>query len=378
MIKNNRNFHNRHAVRKPVVSLLFACFVLLFIGCTTQTETVGPASDLPACHIIYDAGSKATRLYVYEQAADGWLKHYGPRRNALADPVRGIRGKTMADVDELVNDMVSALDEMRGDGFVNKKGKTKWPAFDWQTKCNIETAAVYATAGMRLAEQDDAAGSTELWKKLNDKLSNRLGMPVITRTITGYEEGLYAWLAIREDQEDGGFGIAEMGGASVQVAFPCPNCDATRQVWVKGRNTAIASYSFLGWGQDEAWKSFGSSPACVRGAGKIYPDWNVADCAASIKVSSAVSDEINAYVSSADELLWYRTGAFRYMKNSDVDRFCREGKDSGFEPKSSCFRAVYLEHVLKTLGVPAGSFKSDLDWTLGAVVCTDTRCLETQ
>ena len=72
--------------------------VLLFLGaCTRQVEPGPTTTDLPACHIIYDAGSKRTRLYVYQQTDIGWLKHAGPKVGALADPVRKERGKTMAD-----------------------------------------------------------------------------------------------------------------------------------------------------------------------------------------------------------------------------------------------------------------------------------------
>ena len=42
----------------------------------------------------------------------------------------------------------------------------------------------------------------------------------------------------------------------------------------------IFSHSFLGWGQDEAWKKSRNIPACARGAGLKDSDWQVDDCAA--------------------------------------------------------------------------------------------------
>ena len=74
---------------------LLLLLLLLTASCTAPVEQQSIADDVPACHIIYDAGSKRTRLYVYEQSAMGWIKHHGPRTVALADPARGIRGKTM-------------------------------------------------------------------------------------------------------------------------------------------------------------------------------------------------------------------------------------------------------------------------------------------
>ncbi len=197
-----------------------------------------------------------------------------------------------------------------------------------------------------------------------------------TRTLTGYEEGLFAWLAIREGQDDGAFGVAEMGGASVQITFPCPPCQTSRPVKVKGRTTSIYSYSHRGWGQDEAWKEFAPLPACAPGVGKQNPDWEIADCAAGMELSSDAAVDLRTYTGARDELRWYLAGAFRYMRDTDIERFCREGSPTGFEPATSCFRAVYLPKVINSLGLPDSSVPTDVDWTLGAVICTSTQCLE--
>jgi hypothetical protein len=359
------------------LSLSLFTLALLLDGCTTYVEQTTPERAVSACHVIYDAGSSRTRLYIYEKTNSGWVKHHGPRTGALADPVRGNRGKSMTDAGQVVGDIVTALEDMRSDGPVNKNGKPGWPAFDWQEFCRIDSVAVYATAGMRLAEQQDAEASEMLWEMLNDKLSAALGKPVVTRTITGFEEGLFAWLAIREGQGDGAFGVTEMGGASVQVTFPCPECETSRPVKVKGQFVPVYSQSFLGWGQDDAWKKYKPMPACARGAGINNPDWQLADCAAPMGEPSVTADEIRGYLANAGEMRWYLSGAFRSMQDTDIDNYCRQGINSGFEPKTSCFRAVYLQEVLDRLGVPVESEKSDVDWTLGAVICTDTQCYET-
>ena len=140
----------------------------------------------------------------------------------------------------------------------------------------------------------------------------------------------------------------------------------------------IYSHSYLGWGQDEAWKQFAPLPACAAGIGRKSPDWQVADCVGSMGIDSDAVDEKKESLRDLEDLRWYLIGAFRYMSDSDIQQFCREGVISDFEPETSCFRAVYLQHVLDTLGVPAGSVRSSLDWTLGAAVCTDTQCLDIQ
>jgi len=367
---------NCQVLSGPTAIFLRLIVVALLLGaCTTHIENTPSKNDAPVCHVVYDAGSSRTRLYIYQQTAAGWLKHRGPRTAALADPVRENRGKTMADAGIVVDEIVTALENMRRDGPLTEYGQPEWPAFDWQTQCNIDAAAVYATAGMRLAEQQDAEASELLWKMLNDKLSAVLGIAVTTRTLTGYEEGLFAWLAIREKQGDGYFGVAEMGGASIQVTFPCPKCKTSRRVRVKGQLVPVYSYSFLAWGQDEAWKKIEYLPDCTPGIGLKKPHWKIADCAAGMVVFSDVADDIEKYIRATDGLRWYLSGAFQYMRDTDIEQFCRKGIDSGFEPQTSCFRAVYLPHVLNTLGLLAESEASDVDWTLGAVVCTATRCL---
>jgi hypothetical protein len=356
--------------------LVLLVFALSLVACSSHFEQARVTGDLSSCHIIYDAGSSKTRLYIYQQTGAGWVKHRGPKTDALADPVREIRGKTMSDAGSVVGDIVRALEDMRRDGPPNKKGAPGWPAFDWQEHCDIESVAVYATAGMRLAEQQDTAASDILWKMLNDRLAAAVGMRVVTRTLTGYEEGLFAWLAIRERQDDGVFGVAEMGGASVQITLPCPGCKISRQVKVNGHAMPINSNSYLGWGQDEAWKKLGPLSACALGVGKKNQDWEIADCAAGMEISSHASAELKKYIETRGELRWYLSGAFRHMRNTDIDHFCRQGIDSGFEPLTSCFRAVYLPRVLSTLGVPDTAEPTDVDWTLGAVICTSTQCLE--
>ena len=364
-------------LRRPRLFLLLMAVAISAAGCKSAAPRGAAAGDTSSCYVVYDAGSSRTRLFVYQRMPAGWRQHPGPTTAALADPVRGNRGKTMADAEMLVREIAGALSGIRLDGPTGADGKPQWPAFDWRTQCRVEAAAVYGTAGMRLAEQYDAQATGLIWRMLNEELVTTLGVPVTTRTLTGYEEGLYAWLAQSEARADVDFGITEMGGGSVQIAFPCPSCEDARKVRVKDRAMDIYSRSFLGWGQDEAWQAFGRTPACAWGAGLNDPAWESADCAAAMTGFANAASGVAWLVQSAGQLRWFRTDAFRYMRESDIENFCRKGIDGGFSPESSCFRAVYLDYVLRTLGVPAGAEPNDLNWTLGAVVCTATRCLDT-
>jgi len=353
-------------------AIIVLCLVLS--ACSVTSEQGGPA-PVAACQVIYDAGSGGTRLHIYQQTTAGWVKNSGPRLPALADPVRGNRNKTMADSDVLTDSIVAALVDIRSDGPLNKNGDPNWMAFDWQTQCRFDSVAVYATAGMRLAEKSNPVDSEHLWEMLNQKLSNALGMSVTTRTLTGFEEGLFAWLAARETQQDAHFGIAEMGGASAQISFPCAECKVARPVIVQDTDIAMVSFSFLGMGQDEAWKSQPDHSQCKRGVGINNPDWLMADCSDDIDIPDLIGEQVRGYVKQADVRRWLLAGAFGYSRSTDVDDFCRGNLDSDYRPESSCFRAVYQPYFLNSLGVSMGSELNDADWTLGAAICTVSDCL---
>jgi len=354
--------------------VLLAIVAAAFAGCKTVDTGAGGRPGKPACYVVYDAGSSSSRLFIYEQTASGWSMHQGPRAAALADPVRGNRGKTMADAASTVDSLVAALDDIRDDGPPNRNGIPRWPAFDWQRQCHVEAAYVFGTAGMRIAERQDAAASNQLWEQVRTRLAAKLGAPVTARTLSEYEEGLFAWLALGETLADTRFGVAELGGGSLQVTFPCRDCEGAREVKVRGRSVLIFSRSFLDWGQDETWKKLGQVAACERGAGVADPDWQVADCEAAMRGFSAVVQAVTGYVKAADGLRWFGSDAFLYMQADDIQNYCQKGIDSGFEPESSCFRAVYQQFVLKSLALPPDIEKSAVNWTLGAVVCTATRC----
>lgn len=370
--------------RKAVLNRVYDCvrwcilpvFLAASVGCKS-VETAGRLGEnKPACYVLYDVGSSRSRLYLYEQVNNGWRVHKGPGTAALADPIRGNRGKTMADAGQAVDDLVGALDDLRADGPPNSNGIPRWLAFDWQRQCRIAAAYVYGTAGMRIAGQHDAAATERVWAQVRQKLTDKLGAPVTARTLSAYEEGLFAWLARSETLGGNRFGVAELGGGSLQVTFPCGDCDGAKAVRVGDRSIDIYSHSFLGWGQDEAWKAYGQVTACQRGAGVTNPSWKTEDCEAVMHGFAGVASSVTGYIGTAAIPRWYLSDAFFYMKADDIGNFCQKGLDSGFEPESSCFRAVYQQYVLKSLALPPDAEKSAVSWTLGAIVCETTRCLE--
>jgi hypothetical protein len=350
--------------------------LVLFLAACAGDQAWEQSPALQACHVVFDAGSSGTRLYIYRQSGSGWVRHDGPKTDALADPVRGRRGKTIADAEDVTTDIVALLDDWFIEGPPKKRsGEPKWLAFDWWSQCRVESASVYATAGMRLAEIAHPGKAEAIWEMLNQKLSDRLDLEVKTRTLSGFEEGLFAWLAVREGQADGMFGIAEMGGASAQVTLPCDDCRGSRPVLVQGKKVLMHIGSYLGLGQDEMWRKVGDRSTCKRAVGLKNPQWRVMDCTDGIVLSAEFQTDAEIIASRPDIDRWFLTGAFRYTQATDIENYCRANEDSGHKPKSSCFRAVYQSHFLNSLGIPISSEYSAADWTLGAVICDIESCL---
>ncbi len=78
----------------------------------------------------------------------------------------------------------------------------------------------------------------------------------------------------------------------------------------------------------------------------------------------------------ADIWDWVLTGAFQFMKETDIDTYCEDSDPKAFQPDTACFRNVYQRKYLKTLGVSLLSKKDNASWTLGAVICKANKCLE--
>ncbi len=373
--------------------------LIMSSGCSLKKTTISDQSpektEQPpvACHIIYDAGSSGTRLYIYKQNGESWTEHEGPKVAALADPVREIRGKSKKDIKPVIDEVVDALDAIKQNGPKNDQGEPQWTAFNWETRCDLVSAKVYATAGMRLAEQHDPKTSRSLWGMLKQKLQKKVGdaVEVETRTLTGFEEGLFAWLSVRETKENNHFGVVEMGGASSQITFPfygkTPD-DATRTVIIRSVPLQMYSYSFLGLGQDEAPKTLGFPQACAYGIGMVQQDWQPTECADKILISdpegirdpynfNGTSQDISNQLPSCqkDTDKWVLTGAFNYVNETKNIASCCQKKGDCYNKETSCFRPIYFKKYLQALSIPSASEKMQTSWTQGAVICAAEDCL---
>ncbi|MEP1382279.1 MAG: nucleoside phosphatase [Paraglaciecola sp.] len=381
----------------------FAQIFLAILSLNSCTNEITAPSKNP-CYIVYDAGSSGTRLYIYEQSGADLLSHEGPKVSALADPIRHIHGKSLSDLQAITNEVASTLDLIKVDGPL-EEGKPKWSGFDWSKQCEAQSVKVFATAGMRIAEQISPTDSHTLWQTLKAKIAAKVG-PIVSveaKTLSGFEEGLFAWLSVKDHYPSGHYGIVEMGGASSQITFPCPHCspenDAVKTVIVNGKPIQIYSYSYLGLGQNEAPRSLPMpfvDPVpknCAYGAGANNPDWTIASCADQIPITAEGSKTdikapyhyskagtkgtTNALPATQKNIPnWLLMGAFNYAKETDIDDFCVNKHDGYYNADIACFRPIYLEKYLKILDIQDNqSSKVDVSWTQGAAICEVENCL---
>ncbi|WP_115720250.1 nucleoside phosphatase [Gallaecimonas mangrovi] len=348
----------------------------------------------PACQMVFDAGSSGTRLYLYQATGHGWREFAGPTSPALADPVRGINGQTADDIPKVAKALGDSIKAFRHNGPKGKEGKPAWHGYDWQHRCALKSVSVLATAGMRLAEQQQLGLSQVLWMAVRQQVQFAVGpkVRVKARTISGFEEGLYGWLSLTKAKKTLNIGMVEMGGASSQVAFPCLYCrhddDAIRQIQIDGKTLPFYSYSFLGLGQDEAAKVYKLPKRCQYGIGAVIPGWSLEQCSERLLLThdGELKDPYNLNdkgrvgrrrdvpVALAQVSQWYLTGAFNYLESDQVQRCCLT-KGACYHPQTACFRAAYLPKYLHDLQIPASAKPAKSNWTEGAMICQSQHCL---
>ena len=255
----HRTFHSLPG-RTAVLGVIVASLVA---ACATHPAQ----NDLSAQHgnittepqkyeVVIDAGSSGTRAYLYERNA-------GPDRSLTMIPIKD------------VNDVNDASDGKAGPliGFDRKTNQFQQPSTANEKIDKLLTDVekrlkqlgvsrgnvnvdVLGTAGIR--GQDDVTQQA-IWTNVRTAVRDSGFTQGHIGTITGKDEGLFAWLdvnygngSLRDAKPTEG--IVEIGGASAQVAFDAgtANVPDTVAITVNDRPYRVSTASFPGLGQDEA------------------------------------------------------------------------------------------------------------------------------
>ena len=216
------------------------------VGCATHPNA--PNCEQHHCVAVVDAGSTASRIYVYayDLTAEQTPIHIEPIYVHKIEP-------GLAPV---------AADDVAVDAYVERLMS--------QVPHEIPVY-FYATAGMRLLPSHIQARSYKkitAWFSVHPQWSLKEA-----RTISGEDEALYGWLGLNyhlhrlEDATQPLVGLLEIGGASAQIAFPLQHPEQIdpkdlRQIDVYGRHLTVFTHSFLGLGANEIFAHAQQHGAC--------------------------------------------------------------------------------------------------------------------
>jgi hypothetical protein len=228
---------------RPHNHLIVIASVLLLSACA------GPAPTL-SYHAVVDAGSSGSRIHLYRVSRpdDGMaITDVAQLASAGGDGLSSYQAQSEQAGQRGLQPLLHALN-----GWLQAR----------QIGRDTVPVDVLATAGMRLLEQDDAPAAQAIYRSVRRAILDN-GYPAgEMRTISGEEEGLYAWADV--NYLHGNFrqghrtaGLVEVGGASAQVAYETSQRDhkQAHAVNIGGASYTVLSVSFLGLGQNEARKA---------------------------------------------------------------------------------------------------------------------------
>ncbi|HGJ5872817.1 MAG TPA: hypothetical protein ACHBY4_03280 [Arsenophonus apicola] len=205
-------------------SYSFFLLFFAFIKLTNASESLGEYS------IVFDAGSSKTRAYLYQSSVDKVTQI------AVSKDSKAL-SSFISNVDSTGNEVILPL---------IKELRSKISNSDNNIEINV-----LGTAGMR--KLTDAQQSA-IYGNVRQSIIQAGYKPGQIRTITGGEEGVFAWVHINQLAEklgtDNTLGIIEMGGASTQITFDTKDSSlaGTHPIKLKGKIYYLWSESLLGFG----------------------------------------------------------------------------------------------------------------------------------
>jgi Golgi nucleoside diphosphatase len=243
--------HNKfHQSGTAIVMLLYklpACYVtlLLYLSALCLHEATGgpvePSQPLSSASesgppqtygVIVDCGSSGTRVHIYQWDTELTYPNLLQDIEPMRDPVTN---------ETVSKKFTPGLSKLADSSTEDIHAYIK-PVADYiaekvpESRHQFTVVYLMATAGMRLLDEKSqerimtvAKNYIGAWWRIAENRSHYNFRDVTTSVISGSQEGMYSWISVNSrtkrflhpesDQQTKTYGIMEMGGASVQVAY---------------------------------------------------------------------------------------------------------------------------------------------------------------
>lgn len=243
------------------------------------TYVLASPCDLHQCVAVVDAGSSGSRLHVYAYDVDATDTPIHIQEAYVQRMKPGFASLTLTQ--SAIEAYLTQLFSMHLDRTI--------PVY------------VYATAGMRLLPEERQQQYFTALRSWFDRQPQWLLKDA--RTLSGTEEGVFAWLSVNEQQgmfalqHPAFISVMDVGGASTQVVFsvkkdtPIASEDLV-ELDVHGQPIKLFSHSFLGLGAREVSHRFENQRTCFP-QGYALPNGELGQGDA-VLCQQTVFDEIDA------------------------------------------------------------------------------------
>jgi Golgi nucleoside diphosphatase len=247
--------------------------------------------------IIVDAGSSGSRLYLYEYNQQNHTS-FTPQILQETKAAPGLSSVAIEDLDHYLNQLFTP----KVLHTLSRQNQLNTPVY------------FYGTAGMRMTayrQQQQYYMKIKTWLREHTAFQS-----IVAKTITGEQEGMYAWLALSHSLKTLNVGLLELGGASTQLVFPM-NKNLNARMHEHLYPGSLFSNSFLGLGADAASAQFMNKSACFN---PDYPlpngltgDGNFDQCVQAVSQLLFIHSRLPMSISDEPQRLeWYGVSGFYY------------------------------------------------------------------
>ncbi|WP_339057676.1 hypothetical protein [Candidatus Regiella endosymbiont of Tuberolachnus salignus] len=382
-----KNFNNK-------ISKIFLFFVLMAIASYSFHSYANVEKNI-RYEVVFDAGSSGTRAYLYQINKDVM------KITPLFDVEKKLPLEKVDDIKtELINPMLGEI--------------ATFLLQEHQIKPDEVVVSILGTAGMRKVTESQ---QKEIYVRAKEAVSDNNFKPGEFRTISGQEEGVYAWVDVNylngTLEKKKTKGIIEIGGSSAQIAFATDKTkhqdDNIMSIKINDINHNVYAVSFLGLGSNDFNLSITEKSEKDFCYPKEYNENNISGNF-SLEKCSAIVDSILTQFPNLKKLTQnkefynseffaisglYQTLNFFGMKDEDktgltnkIKDLCKkdysdiviysENRDK-YNTFNKCANAVFANELLfNVLNLPSSHIKAmkkinntDIRWALGYAILSN-------